>query len=277
MTHAYSGTALFLIAAAVCATPVAASNACEAPSPECTEVGSWDFSLSFGFGTRTNPIEHNSDIPLAVIPQISYYGKRLFLENLELGFTLHEGSAQTFNLIVTPGYDRVFFDRDDPQNIFVPFTQGAVRFAAPASGAQVRVSDRHTTFLVGPEWMFYRGKLVGQLDALYEVTGEHQGYEVRAGMSVPLIEWRTPLMLNVGFTWKSTELVNYYYGVDGLYQADSAVNPFVKLAYTLPLSQRWTFKAFAHYEHLDNDIGDSPIVSDDGVMTAFLGFDLKIF
>jgi MipA family protein len=249
----------------------AADSGCQTPSPECTPVGEWDLTLSLGAGTRTNPIQNNSDIPLVLVPQISYYGRRVFLENLELGFTLHEGRSQTFNVIATPGYDRVFFHRNDPQNIFIPFGE-----IAPTN-FQFRSPERHTTYLAGLEWMVYTGKFIGQVDALYEVTGRHQGAELRAALARSFAVGRGDLSATTGFTWKSAELVDYYYGLDGAYRPDAAVNPFVKLEYGLTLSDRWRLRAFAHYEHLDDEIADSPLVSDDGVITAFAGFVLKIF
>ncbi len=247
---------------------------CSAPSPECVVVGEINISISLGIGGRTNPVATNGDIPLVAIPRISYYGKRFFLENLDLGFTLFEDETHTFNLIATPGYDRVFFHRNDLQNVFVGLDSGSVM---PVVSLRVPVPERHTTYLVGPEWSFTSGRISGQLDALYEVTGEHDGFEVRAAISAPLSEGRGALVGSAGVTWKSAELVDYYYGIEGLYEAEAAVNPFVKLAYTRPLSERWTFTAFAHYEYLGDAVADSPIVDDASVATAFAGFVARIF
>lgn len=278
MRHA-ARNALLLLLAAWFSQAAAAQTTCTAPSPECVVVGQWDITLSVGAGSRSNPVSGNSDIPLVVIPQISYYGKRFFIESLELGFTLHEGDANTFNLITTPGYDRVFFYRNDLQNIFVGGVSGLV--SAPADrgeslAGEIPVRRRHTTYLAGPEWIFNYGPVIGQLDALYEVTGKHNGYEVRAAVAAPIIQSKGSLVVSTGLTWKSSELVRYYYGVEGLYEPGSAVNPFLKLGYSLPLSDRWTFTAFAHYEHLDNAVANSPIVSDHGVTTAFAGIVFKI-
>lgn len=261
----------------------AAQSACTAPSADCMVVGEWNISLSLGLGQRTNPVDGNSDIPLVVIPQISYYGKRFFLENLELGFTLHESEANTLSLIAAPGYDRIFFYRNDLQNYFV--SGGAFGLvSAPqynSDNRELRESEypmraRRTTYLIGPEWTFNYGRLVGQVDALYEVTGRHQGYEVRAALATPLIQAEDSLTVSAGLTWKSAEVVRYYYGIDRLYQPGSAINPFVKLAYSKPLSPRWAFNAFAHYEYLSDAIADSPIVSGHGVTTVFAGVVFKI-
>ncbi|NJO12878.1 MAG: MipA/OmpV family protein [Gammaproteobacteria bacterium] len=250
------------------------SGDCTATSPECAQVGELNISLSVGLGGRTNPIQGNADIPLVALPQISYYGKRFFLENLEVGVTLHESERSTFNLIASPGYDRVFFVRNDLQNVIVSLSGGGLM--PGTTNRRVPIARRHTTYLAGPEWIVRHGRVTGYLNALYEITGEHEGVEVRTAVSAPLIESKASLVASAGVTWKSSALVNYYYGAEGLYEPGSALNPFVKFSFNRPLSERVAFKAFAHYEWLGQSVADSPIVSDAGSITAFVGFDLKI-
>lgn len=260
------------------------ASSCTAPSPDCAVVGQFEISAAFGLGQRSNPVEGRSDIPLVVIPHISWYGKRFFLENLELGYTLHDGEANTFNLIASPGYDRVFFYKNDFQNIFIAGTgvPGNATFTStgalvPAEGREFPVKARHTTYLAGPEWSFTYGRVTGQLNALREVTGENDGFEVRGAIAAPLLTSPTQSLVgSAGFTWKSQEIVRYYYGIDGLYQPGSAMNPFVKLRYSRPVSERWTINAFAHYEHLAGAIARSPIVTEDHVTTVFAGVVFRI-
>jgi outer membrane protein len=250
---------------------------CSAPSPDCVVVGEWDLSVAVGIGERSNPIVNSSDIPLVVIPQISYYGKRFFLENLELGYTLYEGAAHTLNLIATPGYDRVFFIRDDPQNYFVVGAGGTLVSPPTPDIERALERPRHTTYLVGPEWLFDVGRLTGQVSALYEATGRHKGYEVRTAVAVPLVQTRSSLVLSGGFTWKSSQLVDYYYGIDRFYEPSAALSPFIKLGFSRPLGERWSINAFVHYEYLDDAIAESPIVVEDSVTSAFVGVVFKVF
>ena len=274
-----------LLAVASCNPLVAsAQGKCTAVSPDCVAVGEWDLNIALGAGERTNPIAGRSDIPLIAIPQLSYYGKRFFLDSLEPGVTLFEGAANTLNLIAAPGYDRVFFSRGDLQNVFVsgPLSSigtGTVVLVPPETVGAVEIPGhrRHTTYLAGPEWLFSYGRFAGQLSALREVTGRHDGYEVRSAVSYPLIRTEHSLVANAGFTWKSAETVDYYYGVKQLYRPGSALNPFFKIGYSRQLSERWTLNAFIHYEHLGDEISDSPIVSKHSVVTAFAGFNFKVF
>ncbi|MEP7246215.1 MAG: MipA/OmpV family protein [Gammaproteobacteria bacterium] len=240
-------------------------------------VGKWEISAAFGVGQRSNPVLGKSDIPLIVIPHISYYGKRFFLENLELGFTLHEGDTSALNLIATPGYDRVFFYRNDLQNIFIAGAASMPTLAPTSDLAQAfPVGKRRTTYLAGPEWTFNYGPVTGQLDALREVTGVHDGYEVRGALAVPLLRSKDSLVASAGLTWKSSQTVQYYYGVENLYEPGAALSPFVKLRYSRTLSARWSLNAFAHYEHLAGSIANSPIVTENHVTTVFAGVVFKV-
>ena len=99
---------------------------------------------------------------------------------------------------------------------------------------------------------------------------------MRAAVSAPLVQSNQSLVVSGGWTWKSAATVDYYYGVNNLYKPDAAFNPFIKLSYALPLSERWTLTAFVHYEYLDDAIVDSPIVSGREVVTAFAGFNFKV-
>ncbi len=275
-------------AAAIICLPVTtatyAAAECSAPSNECVAVGSWSFSVTLGAGVRTNPLVNGRDIPLVLVPQFSYYGKRFFIDNLDPGVTLLDGESNTLSLVASPGYDRVFYYRSDLQNFFVfsPMSfagnSGATGkpnpalLERPASAQQLPQPARKVTYLAGPEWTFKHGRLIGQVDFLHEITGHTHGDELRAALGLPIGSvLGGTLSTRVGLTWKSAATVNYYYGYPGLYHAGRALNPFVKLGYSRPLSRKWKLDAFVHVERLGNAISDSPIVDRHYVTTAFIG------
>jgi MipA family protein len=245
---------------------------CKSASDDCVAIGGWNFSVALGAGVRTNPLVNGTDLPLVVVPQFSYYGKRFFLDDLDLGFTLADTGGSTFNLVGSPGYDRVYFYRSDLQNILVSGfpgtgtanmgTPGAVPFPPRA---------RRITYLAGPEWTFKYGEVTGQLDVLHEITAQDHGTEVRTAVSVPLMKTVGTLSATLGLTWKSAAIVNYYYGAPGIYEGGSALDPFFKVGYTLPLAKKWRFDAFAEYDQLGRAIADSPIVAEHYVGTVFIG------
>jgi outer membrane protein len=269
------------VAQAGAADDCAGTSGESGPSGDCVAVGKWNFSVSLGAGVRTNPVAGSKDIPLVVIPQFSYYGKRFFIDDLDVGFTLAENAANTLSLVASPGYDRVFFYRSDLQNLFVTglptvSADEPVSYArAPGNASNTFIpiphSARHVTYLAGPEYTFKLYGISGQLDVLHDITDQDNGTEVRAALGIPLIRSHGSLSANAGVTWKSAGIVNYYYGVPTIYQAGSALDPFVKLGYTVPLSGHWRFSALAQYERLGSAIADSPIVVEHYVATAFVG------
>jgi outer membrane protein len=267
---------LFAALAGLGGAPLAnADDDCKGPSNDCVAVGRWNFSVELGAGVRSNPLTNGKNIPLVVIPQFSYYGKRFFIDNLDLGFSLAESAANTFSLITTPGYDRVYFYRSDLQNFFIGFPANSstpAEVSSDAPGAvKVAPPAPRITYLGGLEWTFKSGRVSSQLDLLHDITGQNSGDEIRGAIGIPLFESRGTLSTNIGFTWKSSALVNYYYGVSGLYQGGAALDPFLKMGYTLPLSKKWRLNAFVEYEKLGNAIADSPIVAERHVATGFLG------
>lgn len=279
-----------IAAAIVCllwTTARAAESECAAPSDECVASGTWSLSVALGAGVRTNPVVGGRDIPIVVVPQFSYYGKRFFIDNLDPGVTLFDGESNTLSLVASPGYDRVFFYRSDLQNFFAfsptSFAGGrttyvtkppspALQAETPAAFRELPQPVRKVTYLAGPEWTFKLGRLSGQFDYLHEITGRTHGDEIRGALGVPLGSvLGGSVNARAGFTWKSAATVNYYYGYPGLYKAGWALNPFVKLGYSRPLSSKWRFDALVHCERLGNAISDSPIVDRHYVTTAFIG------
>jgi MipA family protein len=281
--HALMGTHHRLIVATLIAfVPLGAAfaeDACQGPSSDCVAVGGWSFSLSLGAGVRTNPVIHESAIPLIVIPQFSYYGKRFFIDNLDGGITLVDGEHNTLSLIASPGYDRVFFYRSDPQNFLVGLsnltaTPPGPSVNQPGSGVtQVKFPSRsrNVTYLAGPEWTFKYARVTGQLDILHEITGQNHGDEVRAALGIPLSHGGGSWTATAGITWKSSAIVNYYYGAPQVYQGGAALNPFLKLAFARPLKGKWKITAFVECERLGKAIADSPIVNARYVTTTFVG------
>src|SRR5260370_574204 len=146
---------LAILAGLAQAQAASTDDDCKGTSSECVAVGKWNFSVALGAGLRSNPLVTGKNIPLVVIPQFSYYGNRFFINDLDLGFTLVENTTNTFSLVGSPGYDRVFFYRSDLQNIFIGLpglgtnvaqrvpasTPNAVQFPAPARP----VTSAHTS------------------------------------------------------------------------------------------------------------------------------------
>lgn len=133
--------------------PIADASAdCDLKVADCVAIGEWRVSVGLGLGLRTNPLVEEQDNPLVLLPEISYFGERFFLNNLELGFTLAEDARQQVNLVVMPGYDQMFFNRWDPFNFTAEggLGSGLGSFQAPG-GFAVQVHYAEPGASLGPQ------------------------------------------------------------------------------------------------------------------------------
>lgn len=389
-------------------------------------MGDWRVSVGLGAGMRSNPLHQGEDIPLIVLPEVSYYGERFFLENLEMGFTLFEDRRHQLNLLLTPGYDQMYFNRWDPFNftgsggffassgggpgiasnysinisaqpapidvatpgpgpsggsaaagaVYVPqaervvindrviiadqgtqtligaegntitvtvvdsnisiggvvpgdrvvldgvgsvegraganlqwdqsalpeFTNtpqrvsvgvdGQNRYvlsseAAPetlATTAQKvpadRVAHRKMSGLAGFEYAYSLDAVSLHLQALSDVTGVHEGQEVRMALMFPWQWGEQRWALTLGANYKSRRILDYYYGVsardvddEALFYApvSSGLERLLRLDWQRPLSRHWSLRAMLQYVELPHEIHTSPLVSDRSVGTLFFG------
>lgn len=287
----------FIIAAFSCAgiAHADAPPTCQQNSRNCVEVGQWQLALGVGLGLRTNPVIDGETIPLILLPEISYYGERFFLDNLDIGYTLHQSDTQMLNMLLTPGYDQLFFSRWDPQNFFVETTTLSTAVVpsgmlAPQQTAGERwtaedrvdlddLHERRMAAMAGFEYAVALGPVDGYAQALQDVAAIHNGHELRLGLGKSWQRGGNDFALAGGAIWQSAELLHYYYGVEtsevsrlsAAYRAPSGISGFIKLDWSRPVSEHWSWRGTLQYKKLSTSITDSPIVNDDKVITAFLG------
>jgi len=263
-----------------------ANDRCETASDSCVAVGEWELKLALGVGKRTNPVVDSSDIPLILVPQISYYGERFFIENLEVGYTIHDSERFMLNAIVTPGRDRGFFLREDINNFFVEsvteFSSTVPPSDIPLSTVAINIDDLHKRRLAGLAGIELSSgwkNLQWQVQLLQDITKVHRGKEVRFALGSQYAFKEHAFSASTGFTWKSESIVNYYYGIspqeaEGTpfsYQAGSGFTPFVRLSWKKPLNKRWQLNGSIQYEQLSSAINNSPLVKEDYVSQYFVG------
>jgi outer membrane protein len=140
--------------------------------------------------------------------------------------------------------------------------------------------ERDYTVDGGLELLYEPGMGEIQLQLLTDLSGRHKGQELWFAWGLPQVHGRWEIAPTVGFTWKSSDAANYYYGVRedeaeelGLspYEVGAAINPFARLSLSYRLNGHWKVVSVLHYEHLDSAIQDSPAVEDSAVTTAFVG------
>ncbi len=406
---------------------------------DCVEIGRWRVDVAMGLGVRTNPLVSGDDIPLFIIPELSYYGKRFYLKNLELGFTLFENNHRQVNVTVAPGYQQLYFERWDVNNFQLgggstfsappvsvsygdvpyrvnlmasdrrdvsssgggsaiapgndnspvdidtdpesglPFTLGGVgrvavngeslelgealsyvrgaegnligvelvdneltlsglsssdrvwleraedsvgfdlngpdlsgkesgevptvpldsvevgfdetgiAAAVPSSAIEAesapeiedlrQLSKRRIALLAGLEFMQNMGAVDVHFQALTDVSGLHDGYDIRMAAVLPLESEKSRWALSAGVNYQSETLLDYYYGIDQgelrdgyEYTVDSGgIGGMLRLDWQRSLSDHWSLRGSVQHNALPDTIASSPLIQSNSSSTVFIG------
>jgi MipA family protein len=267
-------------------------TAASATSSEESE-SAWHFSLGIGAGVRTNPVEYASNIPIIVLPQVEYSGERFFIQNLDMGFIISENKSHQLNVLLTPSYDQMFFDRWNSGNFFVETERNLLgtsdsepNVLQPGRGKDEVFSDnsdlslhkRRITALGGLEYNFSAETLDWQLQWVHDLLGVHNGNEARFFVSKNWQLNRSNFKASFGFVWQDEKTLDYYYGltpeetaIESVYHPDASVSTLMRLDWNYRLTENWDLRLFTSYRQLGDDIKQSPLINDDKIVTLFVG------
>lgn len=245
----------------------------------------WQFSLAVGAGMRTNPVMDNPNIPLVLIPQINYQGERFFIQNLDFGYSLYETNQHEIHLLLTPSYDQVFFNTRDANNIFVNSQYAPlIKSEIPALDTEMHVINkqqlhqRRMTALIGFEYSYSANNFDFQLQALQDIMHTYNGEEARISLSKNTVFGKHALKFTVGANWQSAKTLNYFYGLNEQeafnssgYSPAAGITRLVRFDWSYALNEHWSLQLLASYKHLSDSITASPLITNDNVLTAFVG------
>jgi outer membrane protein len=196
------------------------------------------------------------------VPYVSYRGERLTVDVATASFSLVESGSLRFSL------------------------EGELRFAgyeAADSPALIGMADRDPALDAGfgvshrSRWGEVKAVILG------DISGTHQGYEVRAQYRRPYLIERLLIAPGFGVSRLNNRLVDYYYGVRAdevgmdrpQYDGIATTNLFVELALAYTLSDRLELLGGMKYVWLGDAIEASPIVDRAYDSNAFAALQYK--
>ena len=259
----------------------------------------WELGLAAGYGVRTNPLIHSDDIPMYAVINAAWFGDWFFFDNGDLGVTVHESDKLSINFIAHINGEREVFEWLNNSRLGIHFATGAAAdFSPPANDSsgteesslfppevtenlqeQIEIPKRNLAVDGGLEigYADVWGDL--QLQILTDLSFTHKGAEVWASYAYPWQHGNWKIVPSVGISWKSHNLLNYYYGVRNsevrlnrpAYTARSGFNGFVKLSLAYHFNEHWGIVGVAEYEALSRSIRRSPIVDQNSIETLFIG------
>jgi outer membrane protein len=192
------------------------------------------------------------------VPLMTFTSGRFYISGATAGYQLLDDQGWTFDAIGKWRFDG--YDADDSDEL-------------------AGMHNRHMTIDVGGELTAFGDWGVLKAGLVTDALSQHDGQEMRITYAKPFDIEKLNISPSVGFSWLSSNLADYYYGVrvdEALagrpaYNPGDAVNWFAGLGANYHLDDNWTLLADITCYWLDSKIHDSPIVSDSYMISITAG------
>ncbi|MBR9726424.1 MipA/OmpV family protein [Shewanella intestini] len=281
---------LFLLGCFVLPTTAMANNDCT-QTQTCIEVDRWDLGIAVGIGSRSNPIVDHDNIPVYVAPSIAYYGNSWFFDNGNLGYSLIEREQFTINLATLYTAESGYFNDWDPSNFFVLSNNRQPVGKQPSQHAMLadayinlnELEHRHFTLLGSVEAFYYSRIGIFKFVLGHDILDVHNGMQgdIKWNYSIAYAQWLFDA--GISTTWKSKELIQYYYGVresenqfwHQAYQASSGWSQSAEITTRYLIDTHWDAVVALRYTKFADAITSSPLLSKGYSTTYFVGMAYK--
>ncbi|MET0072422.1 MAG: MipA/OmpV family protein [Candidatus Thiodiazotropha sp.] len=236
-------------------------------------AGEWRVGANVAGGK--NPFLGEDNVAV-LIPMIAYKGERFHANLGNPGISFFNGSTNFAGL----GYTIV---QADDYNIDLVGRVRAMGLYPEDNDELEGLDDRDPGFDIGvsARWQTGFGELNAQL--LADVSDTSDGQEVILSYAYPLKHGQWSLRPELGVSWQSSNMTDYYFGVDSdeatarraVYEADAAVTPFAGVEFAYAFDQRIDLVGGVGVGRLGDEISDSPIVDERNLTGGYLGLSYK--
>lgn len=192
------------------------------------------------------------------LPLVGYRGEKLSVYGPFVSYELAQANGVSLSAKLAPrfaGYD------DGDSDVFVGMKRKSSLDAG--FGLQYRIDN----------WTL-------DTEVLSDVLGNSNGQEAKLKFSYGLRFGPLQVSPEVGVSYSSSKLVNYYYGVQPneaiaqrpAYRASAAVNYHTGVAFSTPILFGGMTRLGVQYHWYDNNIANSPLTDRDSGVSAFLAW-----
>lgn len=269
----------------------------------------WDLSIGLGYGNSSNPFVGADDVPNYLSLDFSIYGKRFFFDNGELGFTVVEKPNFGINIITTYNSERIYYsyfneigisvintgenfilNEETPITIVDPifFIPAPMPSPLPPSVEPLPlgiytipfdIQDKSFSLNLGAEVIYDNEFGSFNFQTSKDVSGVHSGADIITSFSKSWKRKKWKFGLNLGLHWKSSKLVNYYYGFDNEtnsffdyeYNPTDSLDSFLGIVASYRLTNHLSMVSSIKYNHFGDAIRNSPIIDSRGKSIVFTG------
>ncbi len=205
---------------------------------------------------------------LTPFPLVEFEGERFFFRGITGGVHLLKSGGLALDAIVTTGFNNI--DADD---------FGRAKLARRGIDRN-DLQDRKRSIEAGlaATWSSAAGRF--RLEAKSDISGNSEGQEYAFNYAYPLHAGGFAIAPNVGATFLSAKVADYYYGIHGKemrrgvpgYRPGGALVPEAGVTVSHAIGANWALMVSARYRALPDKISDSPLVDGDHGMSVFVGF-----
>ncbi|MGI5307971.1 MipA/OmpV family protein [Rheinheimera sp. WS51] len=267
-----------------------AESACD--HDNCADNSHYMFSLSLGYGQRSNPLYGGPELPLVLLPDFYYYGDNWFFDNGKLGATLPLTPEWQLSLVsqLNPekGYFKKWFSSNYttlgiglPMPSYPNYTVAKQPEMEPVTIQQV--SKRPTAFDAGLQADWFKQSWQAQAVIWQDISSSYHGQHASASLAKSWQHFSGTWQLTGRLYWKSAKLINTYYGISHedtyqtqQYQAKASWQPEISLQWRHSLSERTTLVGLLRYLYLDTAMTQSPLIRSDHITTWFFGINYRL-
>lgn len=243
----------------------------------------WYISAAVGYGYQQSPRIKSDGTHAYILPSIAYYSDKFYLENTTLGYSLYESEKLIIDIQSKLNEDAFHFKIDGLKHVlmsdifgYAPINNIGFEDASPRytnitrkisylAGIYIAVPMRFTNFSIG---------------AYQDISNVHNGHEVQAKLNHTFNFEHFAVAYEIGITYKSNELLNYYYALtpqdrqyfESTYKDDERISGHIRLITKVPLNTRWSVVAIAEYNYLAKAIQRSQLIVEKDYLGYFFGF-----
>lgn len=265
----------------------------------------WTLGIALGQGRRSNPFVASNDMNINAVVDATWYGERFFFDNGDLGYTFAQSSRFSSNALLTFDNERNYFSYLNNGSSGLDIS--SLRTIAEENGFSggmgiAGVDDFNSLSTAELEELIYQDidsslperdfAANGGFEMLYispwgdlqaqflsDISSTHNGESAFVSYSYPWLMPHSEVSLTLGLEWKSSNLLDYYYGVrkeeslEGrpVYRAGSGTNGVMRLTASQALNEHWKLVGMVEREYLSSAIRRSPIINENRITSYFLG------
>lgn len=259
---------------------------CASQQSDCIAENSWQIGVAVGLGARSNPLVDGDTIPRVLLFDIAWYGEQIYFDNAELGYQWQATPTLQLSNYLNLDKEAAAFSFWHPANFILTGSETTLDTSQPnlPGNNSTKISKNH---IASRRWALHAG-LSGQWQALdgdwklaleQDISGTHNGQKAHLAYRYYWQWQQFRFSLNPSLSWRSSKLVDYYYGLDErdkirprfYYQASGGVQPAIQIDIKRHLTGQWQALFSAAYLRWHKSMYASPLIKEKSTRSVFIG------